>query len=1184
MVIAALTTVIYLVFRVMFTLNLDGGYATFASMLLLFAEFSGGISLMLYFFQIWEIEDVPQLEPLEDVSIDVYIPTYNEDASLLRATVNAAKAMEYNHRTFLLDDGNRQEIRDLAEELGIDYIAREENRHAKAGNLNHALEITKGEFVVVLDADHIPSRNFIERMLGLFHDPKLGFVQSPHAFYNFENFQSSVDYSKGKYWEEGLLFYQQIQPGRNHWNSVIFAGSAAMFRRAALEDVGLVAVETITEDMHTGIRMSANGWRSLFVSESLIAGMAAPDVTTFHSQRLRWAEGNVSILWHDNPLLMRGLSLAQRISFWASIVHWFSGFTRLAVYLTPILLLFTGVAPFTKFTAPIVMMLIFYIVVSHAVLRIISGKHASLLNIEIFAMMTFWTNIRGCWKAVFSHKKSKFVVTSKRGRQDNASLAPLLMPQALVFGIGGLSIIWGTFRVMFDPNPDFLGLAIAGPLTVYQMWLAWAVIRRSLASENKRFSYRHRAGLPVSFRLTGPNGEEFSGAGITNDINEKGVGFIAFENYPDGSEGEFDISIGGKIVTMPGRIQHSDIDAIDPLLERPKNAITMSSYGAMFVDAPVAAIDTLMDALMNFVVPMQYDQFAKSGTKPSRILSWLADPGRWHKRKEPRLSYCLPLGIAKQSTDEESAVEIIEAATDDVSRSGLRALLPEELDIGSSHEFRLQTPFGKASGIFEVQRIVNRVIGPEIKKEHVFRFISFDGQSRSLIHDLLKASDERPMQSVLGNKGGNRNAPLYQPIAITLLCAAFLIPGSLSLFQFINRDDIFLREIVEGGLHTSTDRERFEELLHVTINDETNFAKMNMLMVVLLAEDRHDEADSLTRLMLRLEPDNLGLRFALGNLLVKVNRVDDAAEIFQSVLDGMKRHPGQARNLNREEILLAAARNATRLTNGAEQAIAYFEELELTYGVSTDVLSEHAFELYKRDELDAAANLYEKHGTDIAAHISIAKIHAEQKNFKGAEQECLLALDIDPNSRDAGVLYGQVMSAQEFPEEASRIFSELRKLYPSDMEILTSYSETLLSAGRHTEAAEQFMVLLESHPDDRRVWLGYLDSVSALSVISNEHLESFFIIKSKLIDTDFENTRLIAQLGNVMVKGGEAVDGIELMEHALTLDENNRRLRLQVADTLAKTGEYQRADKHYQRLMGIIRGGTLDPAASNNKK
>ena len=1184
MIIAVLTTVSYLVFRVMFTLNLDGAYAAFASMLLLFAEFSGGISLMLYFFQIWEVENVPQLEPLEDVTVDIYIPTYNEDTSLLRATVNAAKAMNYNHRTFLLDDGNREEVRELAAELGIDYIARKENRHAKAGNLNHALEITKGEFVVVLDADHIPSRNFIERMLGLFHDPKLGFVQSPHAFYNFENFQSSVDYSKGKYWEEGLLFYQQIQPRRNHWNSVIFAGSAAMFRRAALEDVGLVAVETITEDMHTGLRMSANGWRSLFVSESLIAGMAAPDVTTFHSQRLRWAEGNVSILWHDNPLFMRGLTLAQRISFWASIVHWFSGFTRLAVYLTPMLLLFTGVAPFTKFTAPIVAMLVSYIVVTHAVLRIISGKHASLLNIEIFAMMTFWTNIRGCCKALFSHKKSKFVVTSKRGRQENASLAPLLMPQALIFGIGGLAIVWGTFRVMFESNPDFLGIAIAGPLTVYQMWLAWVVIRRSLAAENKRYSYRHRAGLPVSFRLTSPNGEEFSGAGITNDINEKGIGFVAFQDYPAGSEGEFDVSIGGTVVTMPGRIQHSDTGTIDPLLERAKDTINMSTYGALFTDVPDGSIDMLMDALMNFVVPMQYHEFAKANAKRNRVLSWLSDPSQWHRRKEDRLSYHLPLGISKQSVDANGAVETIEAATEDVSRSGLRALLHEELELGSNYGFRVQTPFGKASGIFEVVRVTDRIIGPEIKKEHVFRFVSFDGQSRSLIHDLLKAANEKPMQSVLGSRGGNRNAPVYQPVAITLLCAAFLIPGSLSLFQFINRDDIFLREIVETGLHTRTDRERFEELLHVTIDQETNFATMNMLMDVLLDEGRRDEADSLTRLMLRLEPDNLGLRFALGNLLVDVDRVDDAAEIFRSVLDGMKLRPDQARNLDRAEILLAAARNATRLVDGSVQATAYFEELELTYDVSTDVLAEHAAVLFARGDLEAAAKLYETSGTDITAHIRVAQIHAAQKSFKAAEQECLLALDIDPNSRDAGVLYGQVMSAQKFPKEASRIFSQLRDLYPGDVEILTSYAETLLSAGRHAQATEQFMVLLEGHPNDRRVWLGYLDSVSALDVISDEQLVPCFSIKRMLIDTDFDNPRLTAQLGNVLAKAGEAVSGIELMEHALTIDEDNRRLRLQVADTLAKLGEYQRADKHYQRLMGIIRGGTLSPSVNNDRK
>ncbi|MCX8266046.1 MAG: hypothetical protein OTI37_00365, partial [Planctomycetota bacterium] len=589
-------------------------------------------------------------------------------------------------------------------------------------------------------------------------------------------------------------------------------------------------------------------------------------------------------------------------------------------------------------------------------------------------------------------------------------------------------------------------------------------------------------------------------------------------------------------------------------------------------------------ALMNFVVPMQYDEFAKSSAKPNRALSWLSDPSQWRKRKEQRLSYRLPLGISKQSTDGSSVIETIEAATDDVSRSGLRALLHEALELGSNYEFRVQTPFGRASGIFEVVRIADRVIGPEIKKEHVFRFISFDGQSRSLIHDLLKASGEKPMQSVLGNKGSNRNAPIYQPMAITVLCAAFLIPGSLSLFQFINRDDLFLRQMVEGGLNTRADRERFEELLEVTRNEETDFAQMNMLMDVLLVEGRRDEADDLTRLMLRLEPDNLGLRFALGNLLVDVGRVEDAAEIFQSVLDGMKSRPAQARNLDRSEILLAAARNATRLKNGSGQATAYFEELQLTYDVPTDVLAEHADVLLSSGDLEAAAKLFGTSSADINAHIRVAQIHAAQDHFKEAEQECLIALDLDPRNRDAGVLYGQVMSAQKFPKEASRIFSELRELYPDDIEILTSYSETLLSAGRHGEAAEQFMVLLESQPEDRRVWLGYLDSVSALDDISDERLDAFFSIKRKLIDADLQNSRLIAQLGNVLSKAGEVADGIELMEHALTLDESNRGLRLQVANSLAGLGEYEHADKHYKFLTGIRRVGTLEPTIKSDKK
>ena len=88
-----------------------------------------------------------------------------------------------------------------------------------------------------------------------------------------------------------------------------------MFRRSAIRDVGLMATETITEDMHTGMRMNAKGWKSLAITERLVAGQAAPDITTFHAQRLRWGTGNLSIMKYDNPLTMRGLSLPQRLCY-----------------------------------------------------------------------------------------------------------------------------------------------------------------------------------------------------------------------------------------------------------------------------------------------------------------------------------------------------------------------------------------------------------------------------------------------------------------------------------------------------------------------------------------------------------------------------------------------------------------------------------------------------------------------------------------------------------------------------------------------------------------------------------------------------------------------------------------------------------------------------------------------------
>ena len=276
MVAALVASVVYLLYRGFYTLNLEGWFATTFSVTLYAAEVYGCCLMGLYFFQIWDLRDPAHVPAPAGKTVDIFIPTYNEDPDLLRGTITAAQAVSYPHETYVLDDGDRATVRALCEELNCKYIRRDDNLHAKAGNINHAMEQTTGEFVIILDADHVAEANFIDRTLGHFGDEDLAFVQTPHAFYNYDNFQGVLDYRKGIYWEEGQLFYNCTQPGKNRWNAVSFCGSAAMFRRAALETVGLIATESITEDLHTGLRLHSKGWKSLFVNERLISGQAAP--------------------------------------------------------------------------------------------------------------------------------------------------------------------------------------------------------------------------------------------------------------------------------------------------------------------------------------------------------------------------------------------------------------------------------------------------------------------------------------------------------------------------------------------------------------------------------------------------------------------------------------------------------------------------------------------------------------------------------------------------------------------------------------------------------------------------------------------------------------------------------------------------------------------------------------------
>lgn len=314
--------------------------------LLLAAEAYTFVILMLGYFQgIRPLGRRPAplpADPREWPTVDVFIPTYNEPLDVVRPTVLAAQSIDWpadRLRIHLLDDGRRVEFRDFAERARVGYFTRADNQHAKAGNINHALAKTDAELIVVFDCDHIPTRSFLQMTVGWFlRDARLGMLQTPHHFYSADPFERNLETFR-RVPNEGSLFYGVVQDGNDLWNATFFCGSAAVLRRSALGDVGGVAVETVTEDAHTSLRLQRKGWGSAYINMPLIGGLATATISDHITQRIRWARGMVQILRRENPLFASGLSFAQRLCYFNCMIHFLYSLPRLVFLTSPLIFL-----------------------------------------------------------------------------------------------------------------------------------------------------------------------------------------------------------------------------------------------------------------------------------------------------------------------------------------------------------------------------------------------------------------------------------------------------------------------------------------------------------------------------------------------------------------------------------------------------------------------------------------------------------------------------------------------------------------------------------------------------------------------------------------------------------------------------------------------------------------------------
>lgn len=295
-------------------------------------------------------------------SVDVLIPIFREPIEILERTLLAARAMRYERfEIHVLDDGHRAEVRQLAERLGAHYVAGPQ-QHAKAGNLNHALKLCRGELIVVFDTDHVPVRSFLEETVPWFQDPQVGFVQTPHHFSNPDIFQRAFRVSD-RVPNEQDMFNHGIQSRRDGWGGCFFVGSGAVFRRAAIEGIGGFKLLSITEDIHTSQHLHAAGWRSVLVNLDLAVGLSAENLASYIVQRRRWMLGCLQIFFRDNPLFCGGLSLRQRVGYFASLYHFFFPLSRLVFWAAPLVYLLFHLHPIFSQVSVLTALLIPYLIV-----------------------------------------------------------------------------------------------------------------------------------------------------------------------------------------------------------------------------------------------------------------------------------------------------------------------------------------------------------------------------------------------------------------------------------------------------------------------------------------------------------------------------------------------------------------------------------------------------------------------------------------------------------------------------------------------------------------------------------------------------------------------------------------------------------------------------------------------------
>lgn len=559
----------YIYFRLTQTLHFNSEIETLLGMGLFLAEVYVWVMLLLSYLQTaWPLKR--DIVPLPDdtslwPTVDVYIPSYNEPLEVVRDTVLAAQCLDYPRdklKIYLLDDGKRSEFAVFAADVGVGYITRNDNAHAKAGNLNHAMKLTQGELICVFDCDHVATRIFLQATVGGFlQDPKLALVQTPHYFYSPDPFERNLSVGRNIP-NEGALFYGPIQQGNDNWNATFFCGSCAVIRRSALDQIGGFAVETVTEDAHTALKLQRLGWGSAFIDIPLAAGLATERLVLHVIQRTRWARGMTQIFRLDNPLLGRGLTLQQRLCYLSAMLYYQFALPRIAFLTAPLAYLLFNLNIIHASAS-----LIFAYALPHLFLAVyvnsrLNGRFRYSFWGEIYDLVLAFHIVLPTAVTMLFPKRGKFNVTDKGGLLNVGYFDfSVVRPHLIIALLLGAGVIAGIVRACahdyFGVDPRVIALNVGWGL--YSLIFLLAAIAVARETRQTRKTIRIEVEIPVLIHYA----SGIVSRSQTADLSMGGCRIVAPDDRHLNDEiEEIELLLHSGAITLPVQTVASDENAI----------------------------------------------------------------------------------------------------------------------------------------------------------------------------------------------------------------------------------------------------------------------------------------------------------------------------------------------------------------------------------------------------------------------------------------------------------------------------------------------------------------------------------------------------------------------------------------------------------------------------------------------